>query len=72
MKNRWNPEVLCIPHKIKTHENNFNLEQIASLVYDRLCQFQVVKSKSGHSLSIELQEDLTRSKVLLERTGSDG
>ena len=71
MKNQWNPKIVRLPHPIKSQENNFNLEQIASLVYDHFCQFQVSPSESGRSQSIELQESLTRSKNLLERTGTD-
>ena len=60
-----------IPHKIKANENNLNLEQVALLIYDHFCQFQLNQSKSDLSPSIELQERLTRSAVVLERTGTN-
>lgn len=71
MKNQWKPKIVRFFHKVKTKENNFNLEQVATLTYDHLCQFQLNQSKSNLSLSIELPKHLTRSAVVLERTGTN-
>ena len=71
MKNQWNPKVTRIPHKLKSSEYHFNLEIIAALVYDYICQFQEIKSQSDQASSIGLKNHLTRCVSTPERTGSD-